>query len=1048
LIDAGEGNQGSGVSLQLGVNDGDTRSIELNNSGDIIGRGDALASGQTAGVRLFSGAGEGDVTVDGDITNSGTISSETSAAILIESVDFIGAITNTGTLSGETASVDASSAADGIEFIQAGGTLNGDFIGSDNGVDSFTFASNTTNDLTIDILNDVDVTIATNSIVNVQGDRNIDGSLVSDGALSFNLGQDSLAVSGDATLNAGSQLTVNNSAVVNGGLEIGNGGLAGQVLSAGGDLVNNADTTLNNSGVINGNVDATEALGDVTINQVGGAINGNVALGVGDDSVNVSNSSINGNVDLGEGTNALTVNGGSVNGSVTGGSESDFVAVNNGAINGTLSLGEGNNAVAVNGGSISGGVNAGSGSDSLAVSNGSVSGNVALGGGNNSISVVNGSLSGSVSTGAGDDALNLSGASLNGTVALGDGNNSVNVANASINGSVNGGAGTDNVNVVSASINGAINTGGGNDNVAVANASLNGSVSLGAGNDSLLINNGSVNGNVQLGANDDTLTINGGSIAGNVELGGGNDQVNVNGGSISGQVIGQGSGVLNINAGAGNTFVSNGVVNVEDYNILSGTVLQLGNFSTAGATTTVAQGAALRFGNSVQGSGALVNNGTLILNAGLGSPELTQNGSVTLGAGSIVDVNFSAGSAFDQIGELIGATSVIDNGADFAEDSLLFEGRVNFAANALEVGVIDFASISANANNVRFGNALGAAIEQRSGQVESVAELLFRTSEANAQVFDLVAQDLSPSVSGALTQGARETSEQALRFVRDRFTTRSTDSNRTSGVWLQVFDGGLDQDSRDGVAGFNSNIDGASFGYDRKVGNWRFGGALSSADADIFDLRAQSDRAEIDSDQLIAYADYRRENWFVGGLASYTDLSYDVSRFTVFTDNNLVVGETDGELTSLGLTGGLSFKRGNINVTPFAGINYSDLSIDSFSEAGGVGLIVNYDDVAEFKSELGINIDGAKQFANWTLVPSLKVAWQHEFLEEQTALTGDVAGNPFRLIGTNSETDRFALGASLNLINKAGLILSLNYNGEFSGDADLQTGSLNIRYPF
>jgi len=93
----------------------------LNNSGIIAGRGEALASGETAGVRLFNGT-DGDVTVNGDINNSGLISAETSAAILIENVDFNGTITNSGILEG-TVAVDATTATDGINGTQ--GCLDG-----------------------------------------------------------------------------------------------------------------------------------------------------------------------------------------------------------------------------------------------------------------------------------------------------------------------------------------------------------------------------------------------------------------------------------------------------------------------------------------------------------------------------------------------------------------------------------------------------------------------------------------------------------------------------------------------------------------------------------------------------------------------------------------------------------------------------------------------------------------------------------------------------------------------------------------------------------
>ncbi len=207
VIDAGTGNQGSGISLQLGVADGDTRNVTVANAGTVTGRGEALASGETAGLRFFNGAGAGTTaTVIGTVENSGTITSESSAAILVEGVTLTPTILNTGTLTG-TRSVDASSAGGGINVENQAGTLNGDFVGSDF-ADTLAFTGGTST-LTDDVTNGVAVSVANGSTLIVDGARSIDGTFVQNGASVFDLGQDSLTVSGDANLAAGNAVTVN-----------------------------------------------------------------------------------------------------------------------------------------------------------------------------------------------------------------------------------------------------------------------------------------------------------------------------------------------------------------------------------------------------------------------------------------------------------------------------------------------------------------------------------------------------------------------------------------------------------------------------------------------------------------------------------------------------------------------------------------------------------------------------------------------------------------------------------------------------------------------
>jgi hypothetical protein len=99
LIDAGEGQNGDAVSLELD----EAVSAEIHNTGEILGRGEAMGSGQASGVRLFSVTDGSKFT--GNIHNEGLISSEAtagiSAGVLVENgVSFHGSIQNEGTIEG------------------------------------------------------------------------------------------------------------------------------------------------------------------------------------------------------------------------------------------------------------------------------------------------------------------------------------------------------------------------------------------------------------------------------------------------------------------------------------------------------------------------------------------------------------------------------------------------------------------------------------------------------------------------------------------------------------------------------------------------------------------------------------------------------------------------------------------------------------------------------------------------------------------------------------------------------------------------------------
>lgn len=165
LIDAGEGNNGAGVSLQTGDEDGDIVEASLRNDGLIRGRGDGIGNQAGDGVRLFTSvagsttfAGDLDnrgqifgtddgidiqtgVTLDGDINNSGLIAADEIGVNISGALN--GELNNQGTITGGVAAIDASAATAGVT-VNNQGEINGDVILS-NFDDIFNGAEGTVN---------------------------------------------------------------------------------------------------------------------------------------------------------------------------------------------------------------------------------------------------------------------------------------------------------------------------------------------------------------------------------------------------------------------------------------------------------------------------------------------------------------------------------------------------------------------------------------------------------------------------------------------------------------------------------------------------------------------------------------------------------------------------------------------------------------------------------------------------------------------------------------------------------------------------------------
>ena len=105
LIDAGAGNQGSGVGAEIGDAADGANTFSLSNAGKIQGRGNAGAASSLAGDGVRVGNVGNIGTAEATINNSGTIDSEgangTVAGVrFVNGISFAGELNNTGTISG------------------------------------------------------------------------------------------------------------------------------------------------------------------------------------------------------------------------------------------------------------------------------------------------------------------------------------------------------------------------------------------------------------------------------------------------------------------------------------------------------------------------------------------------------------------------------------------------------------------------------------------------------------------------------------------------------------------------------------------------------------------------------------------------------------------------------------------------------------------------------------------------------------------------------------------------------------------------------------
>ena len=541
-----------------------------------------------------------------------------------------------------------------------------------------------------------------------------------------------------------------------------------------------------------------------------------------------------------------------------------------------------------------------------------------------------------------------------------------------------------------------------------------------------------------------TFNQNAGVIDGDINLGIGDTQFTIKGGTISGTIRGQGSGVVTVDVGTGNTFDANVIDNVEEYIIQSGTVNQLGNFGTADNTTTIAPGASMALAGVINGSGGFILEGDLELGA---DAMLDLSGQVSFGADSTLTIASGDTVTLNQPRMLLSTDGITDNGIETifsaTAHNLLYSSATSIVSNdyLMTTTVNDLGALSSSFNQIQFGTAATAYVE--AGGAGMMVDMFSDLDIGDAEGFGSVVEQLSPSVSGAVLQGSLAASDATGRLINQRIIgTHETDHEKPSGVWVHTYYSSAEQDKQDYVAGFDSQVRGSAIGLDRVLGQWQVGISYSATDVDIDNDRNMSD--QIESNQIMLYGAFRQDNWFAAASIGGASLQYDFKKHALIN----VQGETDGDILAVDIGLGKHFIVNEMTVTPTIGLRYASLELDAYTEVGGLNQQIEYAKSDILTSKLGLTAAGEYDMDNWTLIPSVSLAWTHELGDDLESLTASYAGQSYTQRGTMMDSDMVVLGLGVKMVNANGLQVTLDLDGKKGSSYSSQQVSLGLRYEF
>jgi outer membrane autotransporter protein len=200
---------------------------------------------------------------------------------------------------------------------------------------------------------------------------------------------------------------------------------------------------------------------------------------------------------------------------------------------------------------------------------------------------------------------------------------------------------------------------------------------------------------------------------------------------------------------------------------------------------------------------------------------------------------------------------------------------------------------------------------------------------------------------------------------------------------------------------------------------------------------------------------FNGKGWHVDASAIYTYNTYNSTRNISFaTINRRAQGDTDGHQATATLGAGYDFKVGRWTFQPEVGTQLTYLSVDPYAEtgAGALNLRFQQQDAYSLRTHVGGAIRYEAKVFKTLVVPELRGAWHHEFLDNSRGVNigfNEAALGSFQAKTNTPERDFALLGAGVTTYFSELVSAYLNYDTQVGQDSFLAHGvNGGVRFEF
>ncbi len=425
--------------------------------------------------------------------------------------------------------------------------------------------------------------------------------------------------------------------------------------------------------------------------------------------------------------------------------------------------------------------------------------------------------------------------------------------------------------------------------------------------------------------------------------------------------------------------------------------------------------------------------------------KLIVTGTATLDGGSVRVSGVTY--AYDGRYTILEAVEGVEGQSDDVIDTLFIDNRLSYADDYVALSSVskgdsfcDFAG-TANQRTVACDGLDGLPI---SGDLPQ-AVLALTTTEAARAAYDALSGEVHASLKGALAETGQERVAAVNRRMNARFgdpgarTTTAAFGNPSSpadergGFWMSGYGSRSETDATLGTARMETDLSGALFGADGALDDhWRLGILAGYGQTDVTQP-ARLSSASVNTWSVGLYGAAEAGAWGLGFGALYNGHAVDARRSVRIGDlSQQLSAGYDARSWQLFAEAGYEVQAGALMLEPFAGVSYTGLATDGFSESGGDAALTASSDT-DHTAFTTFGMRGAVQVDDMVHARGM-AGWRHGFSDTDPSSTFTMSDSPAFTV-TGAPTAEDALVAELGI--EAGLsdttVLGVAYKGRYGG---------------